>query len=794
MRIALVSPYSWTYPGGVTRHIEALAQQFLVGGHEVRVLAPYDADDRLARRLHRGARPEPRPLPDYVVPLGRTVGFHANGAVSNVAITPRAVGTLRRELRAGDFDVIHVHEPIVPMVGWDAVGVTRVPVVGTFHAYSTNVVSNTAANFVGAWRRLNHLHVRIAVSEAAAWTGRRWFGGHYRVIPNGVDICGAARAALATGRPLAPFPGEQPPAVADIARERITDERPLRIVFVGQAVERKGLPVLLRAFEALREHIPATLTVIGADHEQIAPMLLDEHGIEALGKVGDVEKSRRLQEADVLCAPSLGGESFGMVLTEAFAAGTPVVASEIPGYVDVVRDGVDGVLVPRGDPVALAEALRDLALEPRRRIAMAAAAAQHAQRYAWPRVAGEVLDAYGDAIATPQPQRALHRSAVALGVLPADLAPLVPPRRLVSLERERRSPRERALAAVRRVALTAAALGALALAFVALERIGFYKIAASLIQSQPSWVLLGLGLMCAAMFVRGIAWHAIMRAALPRVRRRDAMQGTFIGVLMSATLPARLGELSRSLIVARRLGRARETLPIVLGTIMSQTLLNLVALGLLGIAMFSSVNIFDGHHNTLLLSALAPVAVVLLLLTIPTLLSRRRSRACAGKLSIVGQLRAALARARDGLSVFRQPRLAAVAVVAQLGAWGLQMLSCYVLLIALGLDTQAGITAAAAVLFAVNVTAVLPAAPSNLGVFQAACVVVLHGAYHVSSADALAYGIILQAVEIATAIVMGGPALLKEGLSWREVRVRAVHAAPVKLPARPPLQAGVEGN
>src|SRR5258708_24930615 len=138
MRIALVSPYSWTYPGGVTRHIEALAQQFLVAGHDVRVLAPYDADDRVARRLHGGARPEPRPLPDYVVPLGRTVGFHANGAVSNVAITPRAVSTLRRELRNGDFDVIHVHEPIVPMVGWDAVGVTRAPVVGTFHAYSTS--------------------------------------------------------------------------------------------------------------------------------------------------------------------------------------------------------------------------------------------------------------------------------------------------------------------------------------------------------------------------------------------------------------------------------------------------------------------------------------------------------------------------------------------------------------------------------------------------------------------------------------------------------------------------------
>ena len=773
MRIALVSPYSWTYPGGVTRHIEALAEQFVASGDEVRVLAPWDHDDRLGRRLHRGARPQARSLPDYVVPLGRTVGFSANGAVSNVAITPRAVATMRRELRSGGFDVVHVHEPIVPMVGWDAVSVCDAPVVGTFHAYSTKWAPNAAANVVGAWRRLNHLSVRIAVSEAAAWTGRRWFGGHYRVIPNGVDV-------------------EAPdPAVADIALEEITPERPLRIVFVGQAVERKGLPVLLRAFEALVEHVPATLTVIGADRQQIAPMLLDERGIEALGKVGDAEKRRHLREADVLAAPSLGGESFGMVLTEAFAAGTPVVASDIAGYAEVVRDGVDGVLVPRAEPVALAEALRDLALEPCRRAAMATAAAQHAQRYAWPRVASEVRSAYADAIATPQPQGVLRRAAVRAGALPADLAPFTPPRRLKSLDSEPTTPRDQVLGAARRVGLAVAAAGALALAFFALQRIGFYKIAASLIQSRPSWVVLGLGLMCSAMFVRGIAWHAIMRAALPRVRKRDAMQGTFIGVLMSATLPARLGELSRSLIVARRIGRARETLPIVLGTIMSQTLLNLLALALLGMAMFSSVNIFDGHHDALLLSALAPVAVILVLLAIPTLFSRR-GRDKEGKRSPVAQLRGALARARDGLRVFRQPRLAGVAVVAQLGAWGLQMLSCYTLLIALGLDTHAGIAAAAAVLFAVNVTAVLPAAPSNLGVFQAACVVVLHGAYHVSSADALAYGIILQAVEIATAVIMGGPALLKEGLSWRDVRMRALHASPVKMAARPGLHAGVD--
>jgi phosphatidylinositol alpha-mannosyltransferase len=149
--------------------------------------------------------------------------------------------------------------------------------------------------------------------------------------------------------------------------------------------------------------------------------------------------------------------------------------------------------------------------------------------------------------------------------------------------------------------------------------------------------------------------------------------------------------------------------------------------------------------------------------------------------------RSATMQVRAGLKVFRTPRLGASAVALQLGAWAVQWLSCYALLVALGLDDRAGIGAAAAVLFAVNVTAVLPATPSNLGVFQAACVAVLHGAYGVGAADALAFGIILQAVEIATAVVMGAPALLKEGLSWRDVRLRAMHTAPVELP---PLPAG----
>ncbi len=762
MRIALVSPYSWTYPGGVTRHIQALAEQFLDEGHDVRVLAPFDPDDRLAAALHRGAHPQPREAPGYLVPLGRTVGFPANGAVSNLAVTPEGVAAMRRELRAGAFDVVHLHEPVAPALCWDALMSTRAPLVGTFHCYSTSAMANNAAVALGARRRFNRLHQRIAVSEAAAWTARRFFGGRYRIVPNGVEL----------------------PASVPV---RGAADGELRILFVGQAVERKGLPVLLRAFEALRDHIPARLVVIGAREEEISPLLLDSRGVTALGKVGDDVKARELARADVLCAPSLGGESFGMVLTEAFAQGTPVVASDIAGYRDVVRDGAEGLLVPPGDATQLAEALRDLHLDPERRREMGTAAAARARRYAWPAVAGEVLSAYEDAIAAPEPEGARARLAVRLGAIPADLGERVPARRIESLEPATAGAgRRRAIGLARRAAAGAALLAGAGLAALGLERIGIDKVARSLIDSSPTLVLLGLAIMCASMALRAVSWHAILRAALPsaRVRLRDALQGTFIGVLMSATLPARLGEPSRALIVARRTGRPRETLPAVVGTLVSQTMLNLIALLVLGAVMFNSIGLFHGHSDALIAVSVAPLALLLLVLLAPAVLSRGPASRSARLQSLVTQARAQLLAVRSGLSVFRQPRLGGEATVAQLGAWALQWLSCYVLLVALGLDARAGVGAAAAVLFAVNVTAVLPATPSNLGVFQAACVAVLHGGFGVSSADALAYGIVLQAVEIATAIIMGMPALVKEGLSWRDVRMRALHTAPVELAAR----------
>ena len=187
MRIAIVTPYSWTYPGGVNRHVEALAEALIERGHELRVLAPWDPPDRLSRALHR-APAERRSRPDYLIPVGRSVGYGANGAVSNLSSFPGAVLKMRRELHAGRFDVVHVHEPPAPMLAWDACSFPDAPVVGTFHAYSTKRIPNGIANLLGARRKFNQLHARIAVSEAAAWTGRRWYGGEYRVIPNGVDI------------------------------------------------------------------------------------------------------------------------------------------------------------------------------------------------------------------------------------------------------------------------------------------------------------------------------------------------------------------------------------------------------------------------------------------------------------------------------------------------------------------------------------------------------------------------------------------------------------------------------
>ncbi len=700
-----------------------------------------------------------------MVPLGRTFGFGANGAVSNLSATPGAGYVApRRAVRKGEFDVLHVHEPLAPLVGWNAVlGSGETPVVGTFHAYSTKPLPNRIASAAGARRMFNRLSARIAVSEAAAWTGRRWFGGEYTIIPNGVDVDAA---------PAWPSPaGEE-----------------LKILFVGRPEERKGLPILLTAFGALVEHVPCRLTVIGAEEDDVKRFLTDPElmdSIDVHGRVSGEALWSELHAADLLCAPSLSGESFGMVLTEAFAAGTPVVASGIAGYSDVVTDGVDGVLVPPADPQRLAEELQRLHHEPARLRAMGEAARRSAQRYAWSRVADQVTGVYEKAMAAPLPQTTAERAAHWAGLRPADGGPRRPAEKLPSLDPAPARAGNRGRAIARRAALGIAAILGIGLTVLAARKIGVDNVVESIVRSDLTWVLIACGLMASSLFFRAASWYWIARAALPNrpVRRRDVTSATMIGVLMSATLPARLGEPARALALSRRTGRMRETFPVLLGTLVSQTMLNIVALILLGVIIVSTTPLFHESTKQIFLFSLVPLILLVVVIVAPVLMRRNGN----GRLARIGAaIHRALVQVRAGLAVFRDPRYGVAASAAQLTAWAIQLAACWALLAALGLDHRAGIGAAAAVLFAVNVTAVVPATPSNIGVFQLAVVSVLHTGFGISTADALAYGVILQAVEIATAVALGLPALVREGLTWSDLRVQALSTAPVRLEPQPP--------
>jgi phosphatidylinositol alpha-mannosyltransferase len=742
----------------VNGHVDALARELIARGHELRVLAPTDPPGRISRALHR-AEPETSDVPEYVVPLSRTKAFGANGSVSNIGIFPDGVTAMRRELDAFGPDVVHVHEPPAGPLSWDVCAYDGAPVVATFHAYSTKPLLNHVASLAGARRRFNQLAGRIAVSQAAAWTGRRFFGGTYDVIPNGVDI-------------------DAPPATPK------PESGELRLVFVGRPEERKGLPVLLTAFEALIEHEDARLTVIGADGDEVARHLADpasEERIEALGRVHGDELWRRLHEADLLCAPSLTGESFGMILTEAFAAGTPVLASNIAGYADVVTDGEDGILVPPADPQRLAEELQSLSRDPDRLKRMGLAARESAVRYAWPSVAAGVEKVYERAVAVPEPKTTRDRFVRRLGLTTADGFARVPARRLPSLDPEPAQAAGRHRTA-RRIGLGVTAAIGVGLTFIALQRIGVDRVVTSIVRSDATWVLVALALMVASMFLRASSWYAIAKAALPRrpLRRRDVTSATMIGVLMSATLPARLGEPARAMVLSRRTGRMRETFPVLLGTLVSQSVLNILALVLLGVLIVSSTDLFHSSSERLFLFSLAPLILLIGVVLAPSVVREGGSGRVA---RVIAAIRAALLSVRRGLIVFRDPRRGPAAAVLQLAAWGVQLLACFALFTALGLDHEPaiGIGAAAAVLFAVNVTAAIPATPSNIGVFQLATVSVLTTGFGVSTADALAYGVILQAVEIATAVACGLPALVREGVTWQDMRLRALSAAPVRL-------------
>lgn len=332
-------------------------------------------------------------------------------------------------------------------------------------------------------------------------------------------------------------------------------------------------------------------------------------------------------------------------------------------------------------------------------------------------------------------------------------------------------------AVVRRVAFVLGVLVLAGLVVLALSNIGFSRLGNALVSVDPWWLLLALVLDGISLALRGVSWQAVLRAALPNVNvgLGRVIRATMIGVFVSAIVPGRLGEPARAWLVARRAGHTRRSFSVVLGTVFSQTLINLIALAILAGITFASVALFRGHAGALIAAIAVPAAIVVVVAAGPRLL-RQAERAPWPRLRAgaawVGR---EVTEMRRGLTVFRDGRRGFVATFFQLAAWAVQTLAVYAVLVSLHLQHQAHIGAAAAILLAVNITAIVPITPSNLGVFQAACVAVL-AAYGVAFGPALAYGILLQAVEVVAAVALGAPALLREGVSWRDLRRRVTAA------------------
>ncbi len=370
MRIGIACPYTWDVPGGVQAHVRDLADSLLALGHDVSVLSPVDDPDRAD-------------LPAYVVPAGRAVPVPYNGSVARLVFGPLSLARTRRWLRDGGFDVLHVHEPTVPSVSMLACFAASGPIVATFH---TATARSRALQLFGTALQpaLEKVIGRIAVSPAARRVVVEHLGGDAVLIPNGVDVSRFEDAQPLPGRSAQPT-----------------------VVFLGRLDEqRKGLAVLLEALPELVRLVPdVRLLVAGpgdADEvrEAVPPSLRER--VELLGLVSEQDKPRVFASGDVYCAPNTHGESFGIVLVEAMATGTPVVASDLEAFRRVLEDGDAGVLVPVRDAGALAAGLGALLQDPERRAALAAAGRRAVRAYDWSTVTRQVVEVYETvAVAAP---------------------------------------------------------------------------------------------------------------------------------------------------------------------------------------------------------------------------------------------------------------------------------------------------------------------------------------------------------------------------------------------------------
>jgi glycosyltransferase involved in cell wall biosynthesis len=712
MRIAFVSEVFLPAVDGVVTRLRRTLEELHRSGDEVMVIAPAGGPPSYAQATVVGMRPLRMPLyPD------------GDGYPEKRFSLPGPA--LGRSLAAFAPDVVHAINPM--LLGAGATFHARrlgIPLVASYHA---NVPGYARYYGLGpaerlGWRYVRALHNRADVNLCTSNATLRMLRGRgierLSLWPYGVEH---ARFGPRHGDPA--------------WRTRLGGGDPDRMIllYVGRLAKEKSVGDLLPAVATL----PGVALAIVGDGPLRGELEAAFAGTPTTftGLLTGDDLARAYASADAFVFPSRS-ETLGMVMLEAHATALPVVAANSPAARELVRDGTDGMLYDGDDPGSLAAAVRFLRDNRPRRIAMGEAGCQAVAGASW-------------------------ASATAMASL-----------------------------------LVTAALLTLALTKIDLAAVG-----TTLSSVSAGWVAVALALMGGSFFARGESWFIALRAAVPAapLTRALVIRGLLIGAATSEVTPGRLGEAARSLIVARRLGETRRTLAVVGGTVLFQLLLNVLALGAIAT---TGANLSAGVSGALAGVLVLPLVVVGLLIAAPRWLTPaartdprgqqaaggaderpgvgpgvrrgvrpgvgpgvgpgRRSRAAAW-------LSLQLTLGRRGLAALRAPRTAARASAAQLGAWAMQLATCAAVLRAAHLHPATPIAAACGVLFAVNVTAAFPATPANVGVFQAACIGVLD-AFGVGADRALAYGLILQAIEIASALALGIPALLAEGLSFRALR------------------------
>jgi phosphatidylinositol alpha-mannosyltransferase len=385
MKIGLVTPYVYPLPGGVNEHVRFLYENLRLRGHDVRILTS-------SHGLQRSSEGD-------VIRIGKGFSVPSNGSVGTITLSPRYVSQVQRVLDREKFDLLHFHEPFVPFLSLVVLRQSKSVNIATFHAYAgfspaMELGKRTLTPYAA------RLHGRIAVSAAARHFADRFFPGDFKVIPNGVNVGRYQRAV-----PIARW-----------------QDGTLNILFVGRLEDRKGLPHLLKAFRLVRKSgFECRLLVVGSGpQEREARRYVLTRGlqnVEFLGRVSDAEKAQLFKTADVFVSPATGRESFGIVLLEAMAAGTPIVCSDIHGYKGVVQRGRQAILVPPRDAKALAAGISELLANPTLRERMGAEGLERAAAFSWEHVTARVEAYYGFVI----------RRLAAQGALPSGFAAEIPP-------------------------------------------------------------------------------------------------------------------------------------------------------------------------------------------------------------------------------------------------------------------------------------------------------------------------------------------------------------------------------